>query len=69
MPRYIAHYKDSRQISPDDFDVFTEMLECDEKTTLKEVMDWAQRKYKDRKCFTITQPRELDQKHNDDVPF
>ena len=68
MTKYIAHYKNSTQISPDDFDVFTEMLECDEKTTLKEIMDWAQSKYKERRCFTITQPEKLNEK-NDDMPF
>lgn len=67
MSKYIAHYKDSVQISPDNFDVFTEMLECDEETTLKEVMDWAQKRYKERRCFTITQPENLNEKK--DMPF
>ena len=67
MSKYIAHYKDSVQISPDDFDVTTEMLECDEKTTLKEVMDWAQSRYKERRCFTVTQPEKMNEKK--EYPF
>ena len=68
MSKYIAHYKDSVQISPDDFDVTTEMLECNEDTTLKEVMEWAKKRYKDRRTVTITQPEDL-KKINNEPPF
>ena len=68
IAKYIAHYKDSVQISPDDYDVTIEMLECDEDTTLKEVMAWANKKYKDRRTVTITQPEDLKEK-DDDMPF
>jgi len=59
MSKYIAHYKDAAQISPDgDFEVFTEMLACDENTTLKEIMDWMLKNNKDLRCFTVTKPEE-----------
>ena len=59
MSKYIAHYKDSVQISPDDFDVTTEMLECDENTTIKEIMEWVQIRHKNRRTVTITEPEDL----------
>jgi len=67
MTKYIAHYKDSVQISPDDFKVFTQMLECDENTTLKEAMDWVQSHYRKGRTFTVTQPEKLNEK--EDKPF
>ena len=56
MARYIAHYKDAVQISPDDWDVTTEMFECDDSTTLKEVMEWTKKIYKERRTVIITEP-------------
>lgn len=56
MSKYVAHYKDSRQISMDDFEVYTKMLECDEQTKLKEIFEWMLKHNKSRRCITITQP-------------
>jgi len=68
MVEYIASFKDSVQISPDDFDVSHRMLHCDENTTLKEVMDWAQKIHKEIKQLTINQPEEI-KEISEDMPF
>ena len=68
MTEYIASFKDSVQISPDDFDVSMKMLHCDENTTLKEVFDWAKKIHKNITCLTINEPESL-KEQNDDRPF
>jgi len=40
MREFIATYKDSRQISIDDWDVFNPTLKVTEETTVKEILDW-----------------------------
>ncbi len=38
--KYVVTYRDSVQISPDDFDVFTRSMPCDESTTVGEIARW-----------------------------
>jgi len=68
MTGYIASFKDSVQISPDDFDVTTKMLHCDEKTTLGEVFSWAKKIHNYQTCLMITAPESL-KESNDEPPF
>ena len=44
------------------------MLECGDDTTLKEVMEWVKKRYKDKRTVTITEPEDLKEK-DDDMPF
>jgi len=67
MTEYIASFKDSVQISPDEFDVTIKMFHCDENTTLGEVFNWAKRTHKYITCLTITKPELLEEL--DDKPF
>jgi hypothetical protein len=39
--KYIAQYKSSHQISPDDWDTVTPTLEVDENTTIGQIREWA----------------------------
>jgi len=40
MREFIATYKTSAQISPDDWDVYNPTLKVTEETTVKEILDW-----------------------------
>ena len=40
----VAHFKQSGQISPDDWDVWTCALEVDETTTIGQIFDWMKTK-------------------------
>jgi len=44
--KFAIYFKNSTQISPDDWSVFNEMKLFDENTTLKEVREWAVSKNK-----------------------
>ena len=46
MKEFVVYFKESSQISPDDWTVFNEMKRFDENTTLKEVYEWAMRNRK-----------------------
>lgn len=46
MSKYIIYFKNSVQISPDDWSVFNEMKQFDESVTLREVREWAVSKNK-----------------------
>jgi hypothetical protein len=39
--KYVIYFKNSKQISPDDWTVFNEMKQFEETTTLKEIREWA----------------------------
>jgi hypothetical protein len=41
MKEFVIYFKDSAQISPDDWTVFNAMKKFDETTTLKEIKEWA----------------------------
>lgn len=61
--KYIAQYKTSFQISPDDWDTKYRVLELNENTTVRTIMEWVKEKERtddfDIKIIKVNEPSRL----------